>query len=104
MTLSARDQARAKQWFDALPGQRGRDVPEDAYERIKSAADGITLPLWGRPAHPRQLQHLWDNRIIEPAAIHAEFAKLPHPGAHNVSVGDYPNYAHAMKVYEEHSK
>lgn len=104
MALTRAEKQRVSQWFQELPGKRGVDVPEHEYDRIFAVASGITLPLWGRPPSPQQMQHLWDNKITDPSAIHAAFGALPHPHAPNVSVSDFPAYAQAFKAHEEHSK
>lgn len=102
MPLNARQKQRAMAWYLGLPGKRGIDIPEHIYDRIAPVANGITLPLWGRPAAPEQLQWLHDNEITEPEDIHKAFNGLPHPHAPSVSVGEFPSYAHAMSVFEEH--
>lgn len=89
-------------WYLGLPGKRGIDIPEHIYDRIAPVANGITLPLWGRPAAPEQLQWLHDNEVTEPEDIHKAFNGLPHPHAPSVTVGEFPSYAHAMQTFEEH--
>ena len=71
-------------WYLGLPGKRGIDIPEHIYDRIAPVANGITLPLWGRPASPEQLQWLHDNEVTEPEDIHKAFNGLPHPHAPSV--------------------
>lgn len=91
-------------WALRLPGQRGVHIPEDVYDRMYAIGNGVTLPIWGRPILPHQMQWLYDRGLTQPAQIHAAFSQLPHPHAPNVSVGDYPHYANAMHVFEQHSK
>lgn len=89
-------------WYLSVPGKRGVDIPADRYDKIAPVANGITLPLWGRPASPQQLQYLHDNDLTEPSQIHAAFGALPHPNAPSISVSDYPAYTAALKTYEDH--
>lgn len=89
-------------WLLQQPGLRGVGVPADAYDKIVPVANGITLPLWGRPASLEQIQWLHDNGVHEPEDIHKAYNGLPHPHAPSVSVGEFPTYAHAMSVFEEH--
>lgn len=101
MTLSAREQAAAKQWFDALPGKRG-EIPPDVYDTIYSVGNGITLPMWGRPILPHQIDALYKAGATTPQAIHQALGSLPHPNASNVSVSDYPSYVQAFQTWQEH--
>lgn len=87
---------------DAIPGKRGRDIPEHIYDQIKDVADGITTPVWGKGATPWQLQHLHDNGIHHPADIHAEFAQQQHPYAPDLTLGEYQQHASALKVFKQH--
>ena len=91
-------------WWLSLPGTRGSRIPEADYDHLYAIASGITLPLWGRPPLPHQMQYLHDNNLRQPGEIHAAFAALPHPHAPSVSVGDFPDYAHAYKTYQDHAK
>ena len=103
MSLNSQQRAAAMSWWLGLPGKRGVEIPEEEYDKVYPVAAGITLPLWGRPPHPRQMQYLHDQGITEPADIHAAFSSLPHPQAPNVTVGEYPAYAEAFQTYEAHS-
>ena len=86
----------------AIPGLRGRDIPEILYDHIRSVGDGITVPVWGRPVTPQQMQHLHDNGIHDPAAIHAEFAQQQHPYAPDLTLGEYQQHASALKTFKQH--
>ena len=104
MALTRAEKQAASAWFQQLPGKRGADIEPELYDRIYRVASGITLPLWGRPPSPQQMQWLHDQGAHEPAAIHAAFNDLPHPMAPNVTVGQFPAYAQAFKAHEQHSK
>ena len=101
MSLSRAEKLTANEWYLALPHH---GIPPEHFQRIKDVADGITLPLNGRTLLPAQIRWLYDRGIHEPAAIHDAVSKLPHPHAPNVTIGEYPDYAHALKAFEEHSK
>lgn len=101
MTLSRQKRQQAMGWWLNLPGKRGVDIPEETYDRIYSVGNGITMPLWGRPILPEQMQYLHDNDLTQPSQIHAAFGELPHPHAPNVKVSEYPDYVHAMKAHED---
>jgi hypothetical protein len=103
MSLTQQEKQKAMSWWLKLPGKRGVDIPEGEYDKVYPVAAGITLGVWGRQPHPRQMQWLHDQGITEPADVHAAFAGLPHPGAPNVTVGEYPQYAKAYQTYQEHS-
>lgn len=102
MSLTPRERAVAQQWLDGLPGQRGRDIDPDTYDTIYHVGNGITLPMWGRPILPHQIDALYRMGATTPQAIHQALGQLPHPHAPNVSVADYPVYAQAHKVWTEH--
>ena len=102
-TLSADERRRIHAELMKLPGKKGIDIPADLHDRIRDVATGITMPLWGRPPTPQQMQWLHDQGAHEPAQIHAAFASLPHPHAPSLSVGDYQKYASALKTYKQHS-
>lgn len=89
-------------WYLSVPGKRSVDIEPAVYDKIAPVANGITLPIWGRPAHPEQLQWLADNNMTEPAQIHDAYSNLPHPNAPNIKVGEYPDYVHAQQVFEDH--
>lgn len=89
-------------WYLQQPGRRGVTIPADVYDKITPVANSITLPMWGRPAHPAQLQWLADNDMTEPSQIHQAYSALPHPNAPSISVGEYPAYTQAMKTFEDH--
>ena len=102
MALTPQETARAQAWLDALPGARGRDIPEDVYDQMYATANGITLPVWGRPVTPEQMQAMYDQELTTPAAIHQAFNSLPHPHAPNVTVGEYHDYEQALQTYQKH--
>jgi hypothetical protein len=101
MALTRRERQQAMAWALKLPGQRGVSVPEAVYDRIYSVGNGITMPLWGRPILPEQIQYLHENGLTEPSQIHQAFNDLPHPHAPNVKVGEYQDYVHAFKAHED---
>lgn len=96
------EEARIKAAVLKIPGLRGRDIPEDKYDQIRDVADGITMPLWGRPATPHQMQHLYDTGAHDPASIHVAFGNLDHPHAPGVKVGEYSLYSKALQTYHQH--
>jgi hypothetical protein len=102
VTLNARQRQRAMSWMLQQPGIRGVGVPADVYDKIAPVANGIALPMWGRPASLEQIQWLHDNEITEPADIHKAFSALPHPNSPSTTVGEYPSYVHALSVFDEH--
>jgi hypothetical protein len=102
MTLNARQRQRAMSWMLQQPGIRGVGVPADVYDKITPVANGIALPMWGRPASLEQIQFLADNDLTEPQQIHQAFGSLPHPHAPSVSVSEFPEFAHALQVFDEH--
>lgn len=91
-----------RQFLLSLPGKRGIDIPEDKFDAIHQVASGITQPLWGRPPTPHQMQHLYDTGAHSPEAIHDAFAKLPHPHASNVQVGEYDAWKAAHSAFTQH--
>jgi hypothetical protein len=91
-------------WYLKLPAKRGIDIPARVYDQMKPVADGITMPMWGRPALPHQMAWLYEHGHTQPYQIHAAFSALPHPHAPNVKVGEYPDYVHALSTYKEHSQ
>ena len=91
-----------RQFLLSLPGKRGLDIPEDTFDKIHQVASGITQPLWGRPPTPHQIQHLYDTGAHSPEAIHDAFAKLPHPGAPNIQVGEYDQWKAAHQAFKQH--
>jgi hypothetical protein len=101
MALSPREQQVATRWYRGLPGARGQ-IPPDVYDTIYSVGNGITLPLWGRPILPHQIDALHKMGADTPAAIHAAFNSMPHPHAPGVSIGEFQDYAHALKTYQDH--
>ena len=101
MTLNARQKQAAMAWYLSQP-KPGVEIPADKWEKIVPVANSITMPLWGRPAHPEQLQWLADHDMTEPAEIHQAFGQLPHPHAPSISVADYPAYTSALKTFEQH--
>jgi hypothetical protein len=101
MALNARQRQAAMAWYLQQP-KPGAGVDAQAWEKIAPVANSITLPLWGRPAHPEQIRWLADHDMTEPSQIHGAFGQLPHPHAPSISVADYPKYTHAMQVYEDH--
>lgn len=104
MALTRAEKQSASAWYQQLPGKRGVDIPAEEFDKIHAVASGITLPLWGRQPHPAQLQYLWDNKLTEPAQIHAAYNELSHPHAPNLKVGEFAAYAQAYKAHQEHSK
>lgn len=96
------EEARIKQAVLAIPGMRGRDIPEEKYDQIRDVADGITMPLWGRPATPHQMQHLYDTGAHDPASIHAAFDNLNHPHSPGLKVGEFQTYSKALSTYKQH--
>jgi hypothetical protein len=102
--VSGADQlgVRVRQYLESLPGKRGRDIPEDVYDAIHHVASGITMPLWGRPPTPQQMQHLYDTGTHDPQGIHDAFGGLPHPHAPNLKVGEYQSYQRAHEEYRKH--
>jgi hypothetical protein len=96
------EEAWIKDQVEKIPGKRGRDIPENLHEQIKNIADGITMPLWGRPATPFQLDHLHKAGAHDPASIHAAFSNLQHPHAPGLTVGDYQIYSKALSVHKQH--
>src|SRR4029077_19137082 len=101
--MNAQEKAQLEAAVMKVPGLRGRDVPEDVYDRIRPVADGITMPLWGRPATPYQIQHLYATGAHDPASIHAAFDDLNHPHAPGLKVGEYQIYSKALGVHKQHS-
>ena len=97
------EEARIKAAVLKIPGLRGRDIPEADYDKIRDVADGITMPLWGRPATPFQMQHLYDSGAHDPASIHAAFSDLQHPHAPGLKVGEYQTYSKALSTYKMHA-
>ena len=97
------EEAQLKAAVMKIKGLRGRDIPEAAYDKIRDVADGITMPLWGRPATPYQMQHLYDTGAHDPASIHAAFDGLDHPHAPGLKVGEYQLYSKALGVHKQHS-
>ncbi|MGP8161954.1 MAG: hypothetical protein ACLQGJ_12185 [Candidatus Dormibacteria bacterium] len=104
MALTREQKAKGKAFFDALPGKRGTDIPAEDYDVMYATANGITLPVWGRPVSPAQLQAMYDQGLTTPESIHAAFGKLPHPHAPNVTLGEYQDYAKAHQTYQEHKR
>jgi hypothetical protein len=100
MALTSDQRQRALAFLQQLPGKRGVDIPADDYDRMYQVANGITLPVWGRPVSPHQLQWLYDQGATTPEAIHAAFNAQPHPHAPNVTVGEFPEYARAYQTHQ----
>jgi hypothetical protein len=100
VTLNTRQKQAAMQWYLQQP-KPGVEIPMEKWNAIVPVANGISLPLWGRPAHPAQIQWLADNDMTEPQQIHQAFGSLPHPNAPSVSVSEYPQYQHAMDIFEK---
>jgi hypothetical protein len=90
---------RAKNYVAGLPGKRGIDIPEDTYDRIFSAARGVTQPIWGRDPTPHQIQHLYDQGLHSTDQIQQAYGNLPHPHAQGLTVSEYPQYAEAYGTY-----
>jgi len=103
MSLSSSEKRAAMEWWLRLPAKRGIDIPAERFDKIQQIANGVTLPIWGRPALPDQLQFLHDNDLTEPGQIHDAFSQLPHPHAPNVTVAQYPDYVAALKEHDDHS-
>lgn len=104
-------QQKLKRHFLSLPGkrayagQRGKGwIPAHIYDRIYPVANGITQQIWGDHPTPEQMQALFDAGYHTPDKIHEAYNALPHPHAPNVTVGQYPAYANAVRVYEEHRR
>lgn len=91
------------EYLHSLPGKRGHDIPEHIHDVITQVGNGIAKPLYGRDLDPFQIQALYEGGYHTPEAIHEAMNSLPHPHAPNVTVGEYPDYAHAHKVFKEHS-
>jgi hypothetical protein len=96
------EEAQLKAAVMKIKGLRGRDIPEATYDKIRDVADGITMPLWGRPATPYQMQHLYDTGAHDPASIHQAFDNLDHPHAPGLKVGEYAQYGKALSTYKQH--
>src|ERR1700752_2570767 len=95
-------QAKARAYMLSLPGKRGIDIPEEVFDRIHNAANGITQQIWGRPPSPMQLQYLYDQGHHTPDKIREVYDSLEHPGASGVTVGEYPEWSDAYDVYKQH--
>ncbi len=95
-------QAKVRRAIMQRPGKRGLDIPEETYDRIFDVASGITMPVWGRPPTPEQMQWLHDSGAHTPDKIHAAFSALPHPHAPTVRLGEYQSFQHALETYHEH--
>lgn len=95
---------RFRQWVDRLPGRRGRDIPEHVYDVIAPVAHGVIRGLTGRPAHPEQIQWLYDNGHHTPSQVHDAFMAMPHPNAPGMTVGEYQTYAHAYALHKVHRR
>jgi hypothetical protein len=93
---------KAKTFMMGLPGKKGHDIPEYLHDRIRSAAVGITQSIWGRNPTPHQLQYLYDQGLHTPDQISDAFGALPHPHADGLTVAEFPRYAEAYGVFEEH--
>jgi hypothetical protein len=98
VTLSRLERQKISEWYLQLPIH---DIPPDRFHAISSVANGITMPLWGRPALPEQIAYLHRENLTEPAQIHQAFGNLQHPHAPNVRVSEYQSYVHAMKAHDE---
>lgn len=101
MSLSPGERLKVAAYVNRLPD---RHVPPEIHAKIRSAANAITLPLWGREIEPQQIADLHAAGMTDPTQIHAAFSALPHPHAPNVTVGEYPAYVQAHKTFMEHSK
>jgi hypothetical protein len=95
-------QAKLRRALMELPGKRGLDIPAETYDRIFDVASGITMPVWGRPPTPEQMDFLYRNGHHTPDRIHAAFSQLPHPHAPTVRLGEYQTFQHALETYQEH--
>lgn len=95
-------QNKARIYVEGLPGKRGKDIPEELYDRIFSAASGITQQIWGRPPTPHQMQYLFDNGHHTPDKVKDAYGSLPHPHADGLTVGEYPQYLDAYEHYKKH--
>ena len=102
MTLTGKQLARAKQWAQALPGARGRDIPPHIYDTIYSVGNGVTMSVWGRPILPQQIDWLYRTGAHTPQQIHEALGKQQHPHAPAVTVAEYPHYAKALQTYRKH--
>jgi hypothetical protein len=96
--LTRRERQQISAWYLNLPIH---DIPAERFHSIQAVANGITMPLWGRPALPDQIAYLHRENLVEPQQIHQAFGELPHPHAPNVQVKDYADYTHAYKAHEE---
>lgn len=94
--------AQVKAHLMSLPGKRGLDIPEDAWDRIHSAALGETHPVWGDRPTPQQMQHLYDNNLHEPEQVKEFFGGLNHPHVPGIKVNEYPAWEQAYSTYKEH--
>lgn len=90
--------------FKTLPGKRGADIPAEAYDHILHVARGITMPVWGRPPTPHQMQHLYDHGMTDADAIHEAFDSQPHPFVPHVKVGEYADWKQAYRTYKQHKR
>ncbi len=103
--MSGSDQFRykVKQGLMAMPGKRGIDIPEDEWDRIHEAASGITLGVWGMHPTPHQMQALYEGGHTTPEAVNEVFGQMPHPHSPDITVSQYPSWAKAYEVHENHS-
>ena len=101
MTLDSRQKQAIMAWYLQQP-KPGVEIPVEKWNKIVPVANSITLPMWGRPAHPEQIRWLADNDLTEPQQIHQAFGSLPHPQAPSVSVSEYPDYQKALDTFESH--
>lgn len=96
---------RAKQFVQSLPGRRqsrGGDIPDDVWERLHAAANGITQQVWGRWPWPQHLQDMYEAGITEPQQVHDFYGAFAHPHAPGLTVAEYPRYAQAHQVFQRH--
>jgi hypothetical protein len=98
VSLTRQQKQQISAWYLKLPIH---GIPPERLHAIQTVANGITMPLWGRPALPEQIAYLHQNDLVHPQQIHQAFGDLPHPHAPNVKVSQYQDYVHAYKAHEE---
>lgn len=101
--MSGRDTRKyqIKQYIESLPGKRGVDIPDSVHKRIVQAAMGVTMPLWGRPPTPHQIQWLHDNGMTTYQQVQQAFGNLPHPHVDGMTVAQYQAWKQAHDTYKK---
>lgn len=91
----------ARGFLMGFPGKRDIDIPADTYDRMFSAANGLTQQVWGRSPEPEHMQWLYDNGHTEPDQVKQAFGAMPHPHAPSVTVANYEQYSAAKQMFDQ---